>query len=109
MIFSCRYHSGVQTLIEQLVFKSLGPSHSKSVSFQAARGTVFLFTPHTEKAEQWIAENVVGEATYFGGALVVEHRYARDLAVGMIGIAQRDFAKRFERGKLSFIGDVLQV
>jgi hypothetical protein len=24
-------------------------------------------------------------------------------------IAQRDFAKRFERGKLSFTGDVLQV
>jgi hypothetical protein len=25
------------------------------------------------------------------------------------GIAQREFAKRFERGKLSFTGDVLQV
>jgi len=24
-------------------------------------------------------------------------------------IAQRDFAKRFERGKLTFTGDVLQV
>jgi hypothetical protein len=27
----------------------------------------------------------------------------------VISIAQRDFAKRFERGKLSFTGDVLQV
>jgi hypothetical protein len=48
-------------------------------------GTIFLFCPNTERGKLWIRENVAGEALYFGRALVVEHRYARDLAEGMIG------------------------
>ena len=46
-------------------------------------GTIFLFVPHTDVARDWIAEHVAEEAPYFGDALVVEHRYARDLADGM--------------------------
>jgi hypothetical protein len=44
-----------------------------------------------------------------------DHREETCQPVGMAekrtkaDIAQRDFAKRFERGKLSFTGDVLQV
>jgi hypothetical protein len=47
-------------------------------------GTIFLFQPLTDAARGWIEENVVGETQWFGSALAVEHRYARDLAVGMI-------------------------
>jgi hypothetical protein len=47
-------------------------------------GTIFLFQPLTEVAKDWIAEHVGGETTYFGSALVVEHRYAGDLARGMV-------------------------
>lgn len=46
-------------------------------------GTIFLFTPHTQAAKDWIEENVESEAPRFCGALVVEHRYAGELAAGM--------------------------
>jgi hypothetical protein len=46
-------------------------------------GAIFLFTPITPRAKQWIAANVQSEAQWFGQALVVEHRYALGLAVGM--------------------------
>lgn len=47
-------------------------------------GSVFLFHLNTEAAKDWVAENVSGESMYFGDALVVEPRYAGDLAAGMI-------------------------
>lgn len=46
-------------------------------------GTLFLFRPLTDKAKAWIAAHVQPEALWFGDALVVEHRYAADLAQGM--------------------------
>jgi hypothetical protein len=44
-------------------------------------GTIFLFSPLTTRAREWIAEHV--DAQWFGDSLVVEHRYARALAAGM--------------------------
>ena len=46
-------------------------------------GTVFLFCPLTPRAKEWIDEHVQSDAQWFGDALVVEHRYAWGLAVGM--------------------------
>jgi hypothetical protein len=46
-------------------------------------GTIFLFTANSEIAREWISENVQEDATYFGAALVVEHRYARGFAESM--------------------------
>jgi hypothetical protein len=43
-----------------------------------------------------------GTSTLLNNALLSAHFLLAD-------IAQRDFAKRFERGKLNFTGDVLQV
>jgi hypothetical protein len=43
-------------------------------------GTIFLFVPLNDAADLHIRENVQDDAQWFGGALVVEHRYARDLA-----------------------------
>lgn len=51
----------------------------------ANEGSVFLFQPLTGAAKDWIEEHVVSETTWFGGSLCVEHRYAHDLALGMIG------------------------
>jgi hypothetical protein len=45
-------------------------------------GTVFVFCPVTAEAQEWINQNV-HDALWFGSALVVEHRYAWPLAVGM--------------------------
>ncbi len=46
-------------------------------------GTILLVTPLTPRAESWIADNVQPDAQWFGDALVVECRFARDLAQGM--------------------------
>ena len=46
-------------------------------------GTIFLFRPNTPAAAEWVSHNVQEDAQFFGDALVVEHRYAADLAVGM--------------------------
>lgn len=47
-------------------------------------GSLFLFRPETPAGETWIEEHVDPDAPRFGGALVCEHRYARELADGMI-------------------------
>lgn len=46
-------------------------------------GTIFLFHLHSEEAVAWVDENVP-EPLWFGKALAVEHRYAEDLAQGML-------------------------
>ena len=46
-------------------------------------GTLFLFYLLSPAAEQWVEYNVCGERRFFGGALVVEHRFAEELALGM--------------------------
>lgn len=47
-------------------------------------GSIFLFEPLTPAATNWISENVDEQAQWFAGALAVEHRYAQDLASGMM-------------------------
>ena len=47
-------------------------------------GTVFTFCPLTMKAKTWIDDNVQTESYQsLGNVLVVEHRYAWGLALGM--------------------------
>jgi hypothetical protein len=49
-------------------------------------GSIFLVSAETEEGRDWIEENMgVGEEhTYFGGSLVVEHRYIDDIIEGML-------------------------
>lgn len=47
-------------------------------------GSLFLFHPQTDAGREWLTDNVDAEAQWFGGALVVEPRYARDLADGLL-------------------------
>jgi hypothetical protein len=49
----------------------------------ANHGSIFTFTPNTEAAHEWIADNVSDDAPWWAGALAVEARYADDLAAGM--------------------------
>lgn len=46
-------------------------------------GSLYLFLLHTDAARSWVDEHVSDDAQWLGEALVVEHRYAADLAVGM--------------------------
>ncbi len=47
-------------------------------------GSLFVFRPMTPAARAWIEENVSEESMWWAGGLVVESRYARDLAAGML-------------------------
>lgn len=50
----------------------------------ANAGTVFTFCPLTERAKEWIDDNVSSESwQWLGHVLVVEHRFALGLAAGM--------------------------
>jgi hypothetical protein len=49
----------------------------------APGNTVGLVVPVSESAERWLAEHSAGNAARVGRALVVEHRYIRDLLAGM--------------------------
>jgi len=46
-------------------------------------GTLFLFCPLTPRAKAWIDQHVQEDSTWYGDALVVEHRYAFALAFGI--------------------------
>lgn len=48
----------------------------------ANAGTVFVFCPLTSRAKEWIDENTE-DATWYGDALIVDHRFAWGLARGM--------------------------
>lgn len=45
--------------------------------------TIFAFDLRTQRARDWVQENVQDDAQFFGGQLMVEHRFAQDLAAGM--------------------------
>jgi hypothetical protein len=42
-------------------------------------GSIFLVVPQTDAARENLQENAPDEAQFFGGGLVVEHRYILDL------------------------------
>ena len=47
-------------------------------------GSLFLFRPLTVRGEEWIWNNLPEKSPRLGAAAAVEHRYARDVAAGMI-------------------------
>ncbi len=48
------------------------------------QGTIWVFRPLSDEAQEWIDEHVQSEPwQWFGGGLVVDHRYGPPLAEGM--------------------------
>jgi hypothetical protein len=47
-------------------------------------GTIVLVRPLTADVRDWLLENVAEESQWFGGALVVEHRYVEGLYLGLV-------------------------
>jgi hypothetical protein len=45
-------------------------------------GSVYLVCPNSRAGAAWVDEHIPSNATWFCGAVVVEHRYARDIVVG---------------------------
>lgn len=46
-------------------------------------GSLFAFELLTMEAREWVDQNVSDDTQFFGGALMVEPRYALNLARGM--------------------------
>lgn len=46
-------------------------------------GSIFLFTPLTDAAREFIEERVQADAHWWAGSLVIDQHYALDLARGM--------------------------
>ena len=57
-------------------------------------GSIFLLTPLTDPAREWVKEHVQDDATWWGASLVVEHRYVEDILHGM---SNEDFTMSYER------------
>ncbi len=47
-------------------------------------GTIFLVRPLSQRANAWIGEHVAEDALFFGGALVVEHRYIQEIVAALV-------------------------
>ena len=46
--------------------------------------SIFLFRMNTPAAQAWVSDHVQSDAQFFGDALVVEHRYAQNIALAII-------------------------
>jgi hypothetical protein len=46
-------------------------------------GSVSIVTPLTDAARAWLDEHTDPDAQWFAGGIAVEHRYVRDLVVGL--------------------------
>jgi hypothetical protein len=49
-------------------------------------GSIYIFTPLTPAARDWVAEFLPEDAQRWAGGVVIEHRYISDVVMG----AQRD-------------------
>lgn len=48
-------------------------------------GSIFLLRPLTDVAHDWVDTHLPDDATWFCGAVVVEHRYIGPIVGGAIG------------------------
>ena len=64
---------------------SPGPEPTSKPDFLVrSEGTIWLFTPQTPAAFDFLENHISPESTYWGLALVVEHRYVKGLLCGLI-------------------------
>lgn len=46
-------------------------------------GTIFLLTPLSSAANEWVSEHLPEDAMWFGSSVVVEHRYIAPIVAGI--------------------------
>ena len=47
-------------------------------------GSVYILTPQTDAARDWIEEHIPDDAQWFGHGVAVEHRYVDAIVTGII-------------------------
>ncbi len=65
-------------------FKTNGTSPPKFDLLVYGSGSVYLLRPVSHRGVAWVAERIAPDAIWFGGAVVVEHRYIHDIVVGAV-------------------------
>jgi hypothetical protein len=57
---------------------------TKEVDFLVQNeGTIFLLTPLSSAANEWVSEHLPEDAMRFGGSIVVEHRFISPIVAGI--------------------------
>ncbi len=46
-------------------------------------GTIYLLTPLTDSAKEWVSDHLPEDAQWFGNGVVVEHRYIACIVQGI--------------------------
>jgi hypothetical protein len=65
--------------------KDMAPENATSLDVHVVNhGSLFAFELLTAEAREWVEQNVSEDAQFFAGALMVEPRYAMNLANGMM-------------------------
>ena len=65
-------------------FKTNGSSPPKLDLLVHGGGSVYLLRSVSPTGAAWLDQHVTREATTFGGAIVVEHRYIGDIVTGAV-------------------------
>ena len=66
-------------------FKTNGASPPQPDFQLSGHSTVYLLAPLTPAARAWVEDHLPEDATWFAGAIVVEHRYIGPIIGGAIG------------------------
>jgi hypothetical protein len=67
------------------LFKTNGTSPPQSDFELSGHGTLYLLLRLTPAAHAWVEDHLPEDATWFAGAIVVEHRYIGPIIGGAIG------------------------
>ena len=65
-------------------FETGGTSPPRPDLLVHGEGSVYLLRPASAAGSVWIAMHIPFDAQWFGGAVVVEHRYIDDIVTGAI-------------------------
>jgi len=66
-------------------FASSGSSPTTPDFLVENHGTIFLLQPLTPAANSWVAEHLPEDHMTFGSAVCVEHRFIRNIVMGILG------------------------
>jgi hypothetical protein len=68
---------------DSFVASGNSPTQSNPDFVVRSEGTMWLFTPQTSAAFEFLTEHIQPDAMYFGPSLAVEHRFVYELLVGL--------------------------
>lgn len=62
--------------------KTAASTTDLTVQHDGGHGSIYLLGSATPAGDAWLQENIAPTASFFGGAIVVEHRFIGDIVAG---------------------------